>query len=131
MVMKPLKVLLIVGLLVGCGSDTTAPLANFEPEVSNVVDNFALQASDVTDVAATLVYSWDNTGTVASVDHSTTVSGGSATLVIEDASGTVVYNAPLEASMNEATLDGQTGIWTIRLVLVGYDGTLNFRVQKA
>jgi len=129
--MKPLKVLLIVGLLVGCGSDTTAPLANFEPEVSNVVDNFALQASDVTDVAAPLVYSWDNTGTVASVDHSTTVSGGSATLVIEDASGTVVYNAPLEASMNDATLDGQTGIWTIRLVLVGYDGTLNFRVQKA
>ena len=126
-----MKVLLIVGLLVGCGSDTTAPLANFEPEVSNVVDNFALQASDVTDVGATLVDTWKKTGTVASGDHSTTVSGGSATLVILDDSGTIVYNATLEASLNEATLDGQTGTWTIRLVLVGYDGTLNFRVQKA
>ena len=123
--------LVVCGLLVGCGSDTTAPLATFEPEVSNVVDNFALQASDVTDVGATLVYTWNNTGTVASVDHSTTVSGGSATLVILDDSGTEVYNAPLEASLNEATLEGQTGTWTIRLVLVGYDGTLNFRVQKA
>ena len=123
--------LVVCGLLVGCGSDTTAPLATFEPEVSNVVDNFALQASDVTDVGATLVYTWNNTGTVASVDHSTTVSGGSATLVILDDSGTEVYNAPLEASLNEATLAGQTGTWQIRLVLVGYDGTLNFRVQKA
>lgn len=129
--MRGVRMLVVCGLLVGCGSDTTAPLATFEPEVSNVVDNFALQASDVTDVGATLVYTWNNTGTVASVDHSTTVSGGSATLVILDDSGTEVYNAPLEASLNEATLEGQTGTWTIRLVLVGYDGTLNFRVQKA
>lgn len=129
--MKILKLLAVCGLLVGCGSDPTAPLAAFEPEVSNAVDNFALQATDVTDVGATIVYSWSNTGTVASVDHSTTVSNGSATLVIEDASGAVVYNAPLEASLNEATLDGQSGTWTIRLILDGYDGTLNFRVQKA
>ena len=129
--MKSLKTLLIVGLLVGCGSsDPTSPLANFQPEISNVTDNFALQASNVTDVGETIVYSWTNTGTVASIDHSTTVTGGSAALVIEDASGTIVYNAPLEASLNEASTPGTSGVWKIRLVLTSYDGTLNFRVQK-
>jgi hypothetical protein len=89
-----------------------------------------LQASDVTDVGTLLQYSWENTGTLASVDHSTTTAGGAAGLVIKDASGTTVYDQGLVASLNEDTSSGSAGTWTITVALSDYSGTLNFRVQK-
>lgn len=113
-----------------CSSDTAEPLAPFEPEVSNATDNFQLQATDVTDVGTVLQYTWENTGTQASVDHSTTTSGGSAVVAIRDASGATVYDQDLAPSLNEDTASGSTGNWTIIVTLSEYSGTLNFRVQK-
>ena len=118
-------------LLSACGDDnTTAPLDPFEPQVTNAMDSFQLQATDVTDVGTTLQYSWENSGTQAVVDHSTTVAAGSAMLVIRDAGGTVVYDQGLAPSLNEDTASGSSGTWTITLTLAQYSGTLNFRVQK-
>jgi hypothetical protein len=117
-------------MLSACGSDPTDPLAEFEPEVSNATDDFQLQASDVTDVGATVQYTWENTGSLASVDHSTTTAGGTAGLVIRDADGTIVYDQALAPSLNEDTAPGTAGMWTIALGLSDYTGTLNFRVQK-
>jgi len=117
-------------MLCACGSDPTDPLATFEPQVSNAADNFQLQATDVTHVGTVVQYSWQNTGTQASVDHSTTTSGGGAALIIRDAGGATVYNSTLVSSLNEDTLSGATGTWTILLTLNDYSGTLNFRVQK-
>ena len=117
-------------MLSGCGSDPTDPLAQFEPQVDNSTDSFQLQATDVTDVGTILEYSWENTGTQASVDHSTTTAGGGAGLVIEDAGGTTVYDQGLAPSLNEDTATGSPGTWTITVVLAQYSGTLNFRVQK-
>lgn len=122
--------LLAVLFLAGCGSDTTDPLAQFEPEISNAADNFQLQASNVENVGSTLDYTWENTGSQASVDHSTTLTDGSARVIVKDADGTVVYSADLLPSKNEQTSVGSSGIWTISLVLTNYSGTLNFRVQK-
>jgi len=127
------KAAILVAVLIalsGCGSDPTDPLAQFEPQVTNSTDSFQLQASNVTDVGTTLQYSWENTGTQASVDHSTTTVGGVAGLVIKDASGATVYEQGLTPSLNEDTSSGSTGTWTIRVVLNAYSGTLNFRVQK-
>jgi len=123
----------IVGALImlsACGSDPTDPLAQFEPQVSNSTDSFQLQATNVTDVGTILQYSWENTGTQASVDHSTTTAGGVAGLIIKDASGTTVYDQGLAPSLNEDTSSGSTGTWTISVALSEYSGTLNFRVQK-
>ena len=117
-------------MLSGCGSDPTDPLAQFEPQVDNSTDSFQLQATDVTDVGTVLQYSWANTGTQASVDHSTTTAGGIAGLVIKDAGGTTVYDQGLAPSLNEDTSSGATGTWTITVTLSEYSGTLNFRVQK-
>jgi len=119
---------LLVGA--GCGSDPVAPLDPFEPQINSSTDNFQLQATDVQDVATTLEYSWVNTGTQAAVDHSTTTSVGSATVVIKDTNGAVVYSHGLEPSLNADTATGVAGTWTITLVLTDYSGTLNFRVQK-
>ena len=117
-------------MLSACGSDPTDPLAQFEPQVNNTADSFQLQATDVTNVGTILQYSWENTGTQASVDHSTTTAGGIAGLVIKDASGTTVYDQGLAPSLNEDTSSGSTGTWTISVALSEYSGTLNFRVQK-
>lgn len=115
---------LVVG---GCDSD---PLAPFEPEITNATDSFQLQATDVRNLTRTFTYTWRNTGTVANVNHATTAVQGSARLIIRADDETQVYDRTLVPSLNEATMSGASGDWTIQLVLSGYSGTLNFRVQK-
>jgi hypothetical protein len=87
-------------------------------------------ATDVEDASATLAYSWRNTGTVANVNHSTTTRAGTAQVVITAADRSEVYSNVLVPSLNEPTNSGPPGDWTIRLVLSGYSGTLNFRVEE-
>jgi len=123
-------VLLAIALAAACG-DSTGPLAPFEPQINNVPDNFQFQASGVTNVTWTFNYTWSNTGDTATVNHSTTVTGGSATITIFDKNGTQLYSQPLKASGTEGMLKGVTGAWSIRVVFTNYSGTVNFRVQKA
>ena len=113
--------------LVACGSD---PLSPFQPQISNATDNFQLQATNVANVTTTVTYSWVNTGTQATINHSTTTTAGTSLLVIKDALGATVYSHTLSPSLNEPTIVGQTGTWTVQLTLTGYSGTLNFRAQK-
>lgn len=116
-----------VTALLACGDD---PLAPFQPEVANAPDTFQAQATDVADVSATQTYTWSNTGTRATVNHSTTTSAGAARVIIRDATGAVVYDHALSPSLNEPTTLGTAGAWTIELRLTDYTGTLNFRAQK-
>ena len=113
--------------LIACSSN---PLEPFQPEISNATDNFALQATAVAGVTSTQTYSWNNTGTRATINHSTTTSAGTAQLTIRDGTGTVVYTKVLVPSLNEATAQGTPGTWTIVLTMTTYSGTLNFRAQK-
>ncbi|MFA6168006.1 MAG: hypothetical protein WC700_15395 [Gemmatimonadaceae bacterium] len=118
---------LAVAALGACGGQSLTP---FQPQISNPTDNFQLQATGITDVSTTVTYTWVNTGTRATVNHSTTTTAGSTLMVIKDAAGTVVYTRTLSPSLNEQTITGQAGSWTIQLTLLRYSGTLNFRVQK-
>lgn len=122
-----LPVLALVLAVTACSDNTLAP---FQPEISNVPDTFQLQATGVTGRTATLNYTWSNTGTQGTVNHSTTTTAGTARLVIRDATDTVVYDATLEPSLNETTTAGVAGNWKVQLILTGYSGSLNFRVQK-
>jgi hypothetical protein len=110
-----------------CSSD---PLDPFQPEINSATDNFQLQATSVTGVTATRSWSWSNTGTRATINHSTTTTAGSARVSVRDATGTEVYTKTLVPSLNETSAAGTAGTWTIILTLTGYSGTLNFRVQK-
>ncbi len=122
-----LSLTLSVGFMNGCKNDSLAP---FQPEVGNLQDSFQLQATNVTNVSTTLVYSWNNSGTRATINHSTTTTTGSTMLVIKDAAGTTVYSKALSSSLSEATSAGTAGAWTITVSLSNYSGTLNFRAQK-
>ncbi len=128
--MKKMIALFAAAVLTTSCSDSTAPLAPFEPEVTNAVDDFQLQATDVVGIETNLQYSWANTGTQASIDHSTTTLAGLARVEIKDSAGSIVYNQDLSPSLNEDTASGVAGTWTITLVLTDFSGTLNFRVQK-
>lgn len=113
-------------LLAGC-SDSLAP---FQPEINNATDNFQFQATGLTSVSFVGTYTWQNTGTAATVNHSSAVTRGTTLLVIRDANGTQVYSDSLKASGTPATTTGVAGAWTIRVELTAVSGTLNFRAQK-
>lgn len=125
-----LAVCLLV-LLTACGSGSNSALnPKFQPQVANSPDNFQLQATGVTNVTQTLHYSWQNSGTAASVNQATTVTAGTAVITISDANGKAVYSADLRSNGTFTTLVGVAGAWSIDVVLSNYSGTLNFRVQK-
>jgi hypothetical protein len=132
--MKPFASLRSIGLTVifgvGIGGCSNDPLGPYQPEITNTTDNFQLQATGVADVTSTQTYSWSNTGTRATINHSTTTSAGTALLTVRDGAGAVVYTKALVPSLNEATATGTAGTWTIVLTLTAYSGTLNFRAQK-
>ncbi|HEX6134364.1 MAG TPA: hypothetical protein VFZ24_10375 [Longimicrobiales bacterium] len=115
--------------LAACGSDSvTNPL--FEPEVANLADNFQFQATAVSHITQTVTYNWQNSGTTANVDQSGSITGGTATLRIRDAGGSVVYTGDLTSTGSFTSSAGTSGTWTIQLVLADVSGNLNFRVQK-
>jgi hypothetical protein len=116
--------------MAGCGNDNTLS-PQFQPEIANTPDNFQFQATGVTNVTQNLSYSWTNTGTGANVDQSCAITQGAATLQIRDNQGTLVYERTLTDGGTYATSTGVAGTWTIRVILNGVGGTLNFRAQKA
>ncbi len=118
---------LALGLLAGCTSNSLGP---FQPEIGNATDTFQFQATNVTNVTTVVTYPWVNTGTRATINHSTTTTAGSSLLVIKDGTGATVYSKALSPSLNEPTTAGQAGTWTLQLTLTHYSGTLNFRAQK-
>ena len=118
--------MLVLGAVVACSD----PLAPFQPEIGNAPDTFQLQATDVTGVTAARTYSWSNSGTRATINHSTVTSAGSARLIIRDAAGVTVYDKALVPSLNEPTTAGTAGMWTIELKLASYTGTVNLRSEK-
>ena len=122
--------LVVIALAAAC-SNSTGPLAPFQPQINNLADNFQFQATGVTNVTWTYTYSWSNSGDSATVNQATTVTGGSATLTISDNNGTQVYSQSLSANGTFGMSKGLHGNWTIKVVFTNYSGTVNFRVQKA
>ena len=113
--------------LAACGEDTLAP---FQPEIGNAADSFQFQVTALTNVTTTVEYPWQNTGTSANVNQSASLSAGTASVTITDATGATVYSRALTDNGTFQTSAGQAGSWRIRVVLQGASGAVNFRVQK-
>lgn len=124
---------LVPGLLLGsvgaCGGGNVIGPAN-QLEVTNAADNFQWQVTALDNVTQTLTYNWQNTGTVAVVDHSPSgATSGTATLTIRSGA-TEVYSRSLALDGTTDTSAGTAGTWTIEVVLSGATGAYNFTVQK-
>lgn len=120
--------LLTAALVAGCGGNqVTNP--QFQPEIANKTDSFQLQATGMSNVSDDLQWTWAHTTTVATVDQSSSITSGTATLTIKDASGSVVYSKSLSTNGTFSTSAGPAGNWTIAIHFSGVNGTANFRVQ--
>ncbi|MBI4976927.1 MAG: hypothetical protein HZC28_05560 [Spirochaetes bacterium] len=119
-------------IIISCAGDSNVLSPEYQPQITNIADNFQLQASGLKNVTQTLKYTWPNSGQIATVNHSSAITGGSGTITIKDAAGTQVYSAPLVASGTVVTSpSGSAGNWTITITLTGISGNLNLRVQKS
>lgn len=125
-----LAVLAVIVLAAACGN-STGPLAPFEPQISNVADNFQFQATGVTNATWTYSYRWQNSADSATINQATTITTGTAVVTISDSTGAQLYSQSLSANGTFGMLKGIHGRWTIKVAFVNYAGTVNFRVQKA
>ncbi len=113
----------------GCGGTNVIGPAN-QLEVTNVTDSFEWQVTALDNVSQTLTYAWENTGTVANVNQSSTLSSGTASLRVTDAGGAEVYSRSLAENGTFVTSTGATGTWNVTVTLSDVTGTLNFRLEK-
>ncbi|MDH3196975.1 MAG: hypothetical protein OEO21_01910 [Candidatus Krumholzibacteria bacterium] len=127
------RTLLLCGLAflmgsVACSDSPSSP--GVQPEITNETDSFAYQVSSVKDYSGMASYTWENTGTAASVDISSAPASGSAVIVMADAEGNHVFSEPVSASGSFPSAAGSAGFWTVRVYYASFTGTVNFRAQK-
>lgn len=123
------QLIFALGLVGACGGGSaTAP--RYQPQVSNVANNFAFQVTALQNVSDNLQYNWQNDGTSANVNQSPSNLSGAVSLVILDAAGTQVYSRSLAENGTFTTAAGTSGKWTIRVTFSSASGAVNFRVQK-
>lgn len=139
----------VVFLAVGC-NESTAPELSLT--VTNNPDDFVAQSANVLNGNLDQEYTWQNSGTRANVTNATVISGGIARVVIRDAANVVVYDKALTPTSSEPTLTrvagvrafdsepastvieatqaGVAGAWRVEILLSGFSGNLNLRLQK-
>lgn len=116
-------------LAVAC-SNSTGPLAPYDPQIVNVTDNFSFQVTSVSNISWTYTYTWHNTGDSATVNQATNGTAGSATLTVLDKNGTQLYSQSLSGNGTFGMTKGVAGAWTVRVQFTNYSGTIDFNVQK-
>ncbi|HKH91935.1 MAG TPA: hypothetical protein VKA54_09030 [Gemmatimonadaceae bacterium] len=116
-------------LLAGCDLRVAAP-STFQPEVINLRNDFALQATGLLDFTDDIQYAWVSDGTAASVTQSPTLLTGTAILFVLDGAGTQVYQRSLAENGTFATTTGVPGTWTVRLRFEEANGNTSFRLVK-
>ena len=125
---RSLPAFVALALLAGCGESATAP--RYQPEVSNVANSFAFQATALKNVTDITQYSWRNDGTTANVNQSPSDLTGTVSLVVLDAAGTQVYSRSLTQNGTFVTSAGTAGMWTVRINFSNVSGAVNFRLQR-
>jgi hypothetical protein len=122
------RLLLAVVLAAAC--DGGGPVG-WDPVVTNRADFFELQATGLSTVTTITEYVWTNTGNLASVTQTSSLTAGTATLDLLDGAGNVVYSRSLADSGTFTTLQGTAGPWVVRVALTGVSGTVSFQAVKA
>jgi len=100
-------------------------------QVKLVPDTLRFEAEDLDNVHDSRVWSLPMSTVKAKVRHRTFVHHGVARITIQDDVGDTLYNkVPLEYELDDVTLAGQAGTWTVTLELFGARGRIDFSVQN-
>jgi hypothetical protein len=126
---RSLVALVGFALVAGCDVRIETP-SSFQPEVINVRNDFALQATGLLDFTDDVQYAWVSDGTAATVSQSPTLLTGTAILFVFDGAGTQVYQRSLAENGTFATTTGVPGTWTVRLRFQEASGNTTFRLVK-
>jgi len=115
----PLLLLLSAG---GCGEPYSS---GKNLQVTNETNLFRFQVSDMKNYSQTFAFTWTTSSTTgAIVDQFGTISGGDATLVLKDASGTTVYSRSLKQNGRFTTDIGSAGHWTVQILMNKVSGSV-------
>ena len=125
-----LAALIAFALVAGCGSDPVPTAPRFQPELTNLPNSFAFQATALQNVSDNRQYVWQNDGRTANVNQSPSNLSGTASLVVLDAAGTQVYSRSLAENGTFVTVAGVAGSWTVRVNFANVSGAVNFRLQR-
>jgi hypothetical protein len=117
-------VLLVLGGA-GCSTPTAVQVV-----VRNQADSFEFHSTALSKATDPRFYTWQNSGTQATVTLSTTSSGGTGRVIIRDAANVVVFDSGLEPALSELTQVGTAGSWHISITLTEFTGTLVLSVVK-
>jgi hypothetical protein len=128
---RALLPLLAMLTLAACEDTVIKALAPENDErVKLVPDTLRFEAEDLDNVHDTRVWSLPMSTVKAKVRHRTFVHHGVARITIQDDVGDTLYNkVPLEYELDDVTLAGQSGTWTVTLEIFGARGRIDFSVQ--
>lgn len=136
---KQTTIIILLGVLVfpSCSKEITEENPGvFNPEIVNLVGNFELHATDVSNVSENLEYLWINTGSKAvpevkaNIDNSSGFDKGSATIKIFDAHEKEVFSGDLSENGSSTTSYGFPGTWNIKIALSEVSGDLNIKIEE-
>ena len=100
-----------------------------EVDVLNQPDDFELRVSAMADLSETLAYDWENSGTRARVEQQSALTDGDATLLIEDAAGTIVHAFDLAPDGHLLTEAGVPGTWRVTIAFDDTDGSVHVHLR--
>lgn len=108
---------LVLAAIAGCDNPAETLGPNNNVRVTNLVGHFELTAEKIQNVTTTMTYAWQNPGIYAAIQHLSFMPHGTTLLIIKDADGKEVYNGKLLYELDDRTLDGTPGDWTVTFSL--------------
>ena len=119
-------------VLVACEDTVIKALGPENHEQLKLVpDTLRFQAEELDNVNDTRVWTLPMSTAKAKVRHRAFVHHGVARITIQDNVGDTLYReVPLEYELDDVTLAGQPGTWTVTLQFVNARGRVDFTVKK-
>ena len=81
--------------------------------VTNQPGHFRLTIQDMQNITTTMTFQWDNPGVYATIDHQSFTPHGTTMLIVTDAAGQEDYRGKTLYQLEDRTLDGTPGTWTV------------------
>lgn len=117
--------LVIMAVLAACDNPPETLGPENAVQVTNLVGHFELSVQDMQNVTTTMTYAWQNPGTSADIQHRSFTPHGTTMLIISDGNGVEVYRSKTLYQLDDRTLDGASGAWTVTFTLDKSVGNIN------